>query len=546
MSTRLLLRLLGFGALALLLRLALLAGVLDDPTIGLQVDEAQYWGWSRELAWGYYSKPPGIAALIALSTAIGGDEVIGVRWLAMAVQVAAGVVLGLLAHDLARSVWPGQADRARRAAVWATLIALSNPIAGLLGLVATTDAPLLLCWTLAARALWRLQHTGRLVDGLGLGLWLGLGLLSKYTMAALLPGLLWWLWRRRHDGHGLPGQPATGRAPALALALVLTTLMLLPHLLWNAQTGWPTLHHTAEITVQAGPPDARSALAVLGALAGWLGGQWLMSGPLWLLLWLRWRRRLPAGAALPPAVRELLLALTVPLLVIGAAQALNAKAQINWTAPAMQGLVLALALWLAPAGRRPLRRAAGGIVALHLLLVSVLPLVGTVLRGSGLHGDDMPPPRALDLWARMRGWTPALQALAPAARAPLARGAVLIGADRTLISHGRHAWRDLPGADWHAWRPDSRRPPVDHYQLVAGWPATASAADRQRPLLIVSHGETLPPDWLAWLEPPVRLAGSRTAQGADRTLALTLWQARLRPEPAAAPTSTALEPLESR
>ncbi|KDB53677.1 hypothetical protein X805_07590 [Sphaerotilus natans subsp. natans DSM 6575] len=523
MSTRLLLRLLGFGALALLLRLALLAGVLDDPTIGLQVDEAQYWGWSRELAWGYYSKPPGIAALIAASTAIGGDGVIGVRWLAMAVQVAAGVALGLLAHDLAQAAWPEQADRARRAAVWATLIALSNPVAGLLGLAATTDAPLLLCWTLAARALWRLRRSGRLADGRGLGLWLGLGLLSKYTMAALLPGLLGWLWRRRHDGGPDP-------RPALALACALAALLLLPHLLWNAQAGWPTLHHTAEITVQAGPPGARTALAMLGSLAGWLGGQWLMSGPLWLPLWLRWRRRLPAGAALPPAVRELLLALTVPLLLIGAAQALNAKAQINWTAPAMQGLVLALALWLAPAGRRPLRRAAGVVVALHLLLVSTLPLIGGATRW--IHGEGAVPPRSLDLWARMRGWEPALQALAPAARDPLAAGAVLIGADRTLISHGRHAWRDLPGADWHAWRPDRRRPPADHYQLVAGWPGTASAADRQRPLLIVSHGETLPPDWLAWLEPPVRLAGSRTAQGAERTLVLTLWRTRLRDTPA--------------
>jgi len=38
---------------------------------GLFVDEAQYWDWSRDLAWGYFSKPPVLAALIRVSTALG-------------------------------------------------------------------------------------------------------------------------------------------------------------------------------------------------------------------------------------------------------------------------------------------------------------------------------------------------------------------------------------------------------------------------------------------------------------------------------------------
>jgi hypothetical protein len=46
-------RLLALVGAALLLRLAVLHGVLLDPAVGLQVDEAQYWGWSRDLQWGY-------------------------------------------------------------------------------------------------------------------------------------------------------------------------------------------------------------------------------------------------------------------------------------------------------------------------------------------------------------------------------------------------------------------------------------------------------------------------------------------------------------
>src|SRR5262245_43581123 len=39
----------------------------------LHGDEAQYWVWAQDLAFGYYSKPPVVAWLIAASTAVCGD-----------------------------------------------------------------------------------------------------------------------------------------------------------------------------------------------------------------------------------------------------------------------------------------------------------------------------------------------------------------------------------------------------------------------------------------------------------------------------------------
>src|SRR6201984_3931988 len=42
-------------------------------------DEAQYWVWSQKLTLGYYSKPPLVAWLIALTTGLFGDSEVAVR-----------------------------------------------------------------------------------------------------------------------------------------------------------------------------------------------------------------------------------------------------------------------------------------------------------------------------------------------------------------------------------------------------------------------------------------------------------------------------------
>ena len=63
-------------------------------------DEAQYWDWSRQLAWGYYSKPPMIAALIKFTTGIWGDGMLAVKLSSMLLYPLTAVFTGLLAQAL--------------------------------------------------------------------------------------------------------------------------------------------------------------------------------------------------------------------------------------------------------------------------------------------------------------------------------------------------------------------------------------------------------------------------------------------------------------
>lgn len=47
--------------------------VVYSTPIPLFFDEAQYWSWAQELAFGYHSKPPFIAWVIAATTFVCGD-----------------------------------------------------------------------------------------------------------------------------------------------------------------------------------------------------------------------------------------------------------------------------------------------------------------------------------------------------------------------------------------------------------------------------------------------------------------------------------------
>ncbi|HYA11691.1 MAG TPA: phosphatase PAP2 family protein, partial [Thermodesulfovibrionales bacterium] len=68
--------------------------------LDLSPDEAHYWEWSRRLDWSYYSKGPIIAYLIYIGTAILGDNVFGVRILAVIFSALGSIFMYLLGKKL--------------------------------------------------------------------------------------------------------------------------------------------------------------------------------------------------------------------------------------------------------------------------------------------------------------------------------------------------------------------------------------------------------------------------------------------------------------
>ncbi|MBT9610894.1 glycosyltransferase family 39 protein [Aquabacterium sp.] len=494
--------LLAFAVVLLIYRVWL----IGHSGISLFFDEAQYWDWSRHLAWGYYSKPPMIAGLIWLSTKLFGSGVVGVKLMTMLLYPVTAVVM----VGFARALWPTSSGV--RTGTVAGALFLTLPMVGALGLFASTDAPLLLCWTVAGWMLWRAQVTNRMAYWVGVGLACGLGLMSKYTMAAFALTALWTLWAVHGPRRGLmrPG-------PWVAIALAL--LILSPNLWWNAHHGFPTLQHTAELTTKSGRNGG-----LLSALE-FAGGQLLMLGPVVVVagLWLAWRQRRAlvgetpvaprsqwanSSQVMPPSPwahstlgsahsaagtqtrpvartsayylasvssRRYLWAMSLPLLLLALGQALYADANLNWAAPGMIGLTLLLATLLSPplvplAAPRPHRW-------LVIMLGGNLLLTGLVM-----HARDFstaPLPHQFDAMWRMRGWQEAFADLAPALDDPVVAGLPVLADQRVLITQAAYNWRSH-GVKTLFWNPKGTR--NNHYEL------TQSLPDRVGPdVLLISH-----------------------------------------------------------
>ena len=213
-------------ALVFLVRLAYLA----SGEIELSEDEAYQWTWSKHLALSYYSKPPLIAYTQFLGTKLWGDTEFGVRFFS---PVIAAIVSVLVLRFIG-------AQTSGRTAFFLTLALHAAPLAAAGSILMTIDPLLVLFWTAAMVAGWRAVNSEPSPGPwLRTGLFMGFGLLSKYTALFQLAcwALFFWLWppARRHLRSAGPW-----------LALLVVAICALPILIWNAQHGWITVEHVAQ------------------------------------------------------------------------------------------------------------------------------------------------------------------------------------------------------------------------------------------------------------------------------------------------------------
>ncbi|MCC7273216.1 MAG: glycosyltransferase family 39 protein [Alphaproteobacteria bacterium] len=440
---------------------------LAGGPIDLYGDEAQYWIWAKEPAFGYYSKPPLVAWLIAASTAILGDGAVAIKLPSALVHAATALVLFAIGRDLG-----GRAVAFWSAVVWATL-----PAVTLSALIISTDPPLLLCWALALHAFQRARRAPGFGWWLACGLWVGLGLLAKYAMGYFLLSAALYLLATPSD------RPLLWRR--LPATLAVAAALLAPNIAWNVANGFATIRHTGDNANLGG------TLFNPGALAEFLASQFLVFGPIPFLA------LLAALATGGDADGRRLGFFVWPTLVVACVIALLSRAHANWAAPAYVAATPLAVAWLVGRGRGRLVEVA---VALHVALAVVVMLGPAAVRAAGWE-----LPARYDPWRRVSGWAALGEEVGALRRRH--RDAGLLVDSRLLLCSLVYYVRPHP-FDVVKWNPDGVA--NDHFELTTH----LEQAPHARFLLVTARPD--PSEILARFASAERLAEIVVPLGPDR------------------------------
>lgn len=212
----------------LILSFVRLLYLILGPT-DLFLEEAQYWLWSTELDWSYYSKPPFVAYLNFLSTSIFGHTELAIKLNA----VTMGLIFTLFLYGISREFF-----KDNRKAFWTSMLVYAMPFFHTTFNFFLTDAPLLAAWSGAVFFYLRAVQSNQTKHWILLGICCGFGLLSKYTMVLFAPiVLMHLLWFHRYY--------LVQKGPYLSL--LVAAFFLLPVLIWNLQMDFISFRHVAAI-----------------------------------------------------------------------------------------------------------------------------------------------------------------------------------------------------------------------------------------------------------------------------------------------------------
>ncbi|HXP85206.1 MAG TPA: glycosyltransferase family 39 protein [Bryobacteraceae bacterium] len=226
----------GIGLLLLLASGEVLAHTLVNHRYGFFRDELGTLGDALHLAWGYVSYPPLAPFVARIALELFGPSLVGLRLFAALAHGAAMVLAGLMARELGGG---------RRAEVVAALAVGIAPVAVATSSLYEYVSFDYLWWVLAAYSTIRLLRPGgERRPGperwwLGIGLALGLGMMTRYTIAFFAAGLL----------GGLLLTPARRLLLSrwLWLGAALGLLLWLPNLWWQARHDFLSLEFLRSI-----------------------------------------------------------------------------------------------------------------------------------------------------------------------------------------------------------------------------------------------------------------------------------------------------------
>lgn len=424
-----------------------IAVVIASPS-EISPDEAQYWRWAQTLDFGYYSKPPLIAWIIALSTAIFGDSEWAIRIFAPALHGVGAFFLFLLGRRMFTA----------RIGAWAAAIYLLTPGIGLSSAIITTDAVLLPASAMAMYFLWRFREAPAFGNAALAGALIGLSMLGKYAALYLYGGVAIAAALDRNTRKALV-------SPAGAVLILASLVVLAPNLWWNIANDFATVSHTADNA------NLASAGFDPSHILTYLQDQAALFGPVTLLLLLGGCFFLAGRTDPETSAREVwLIGFFAPAMLVILTQEIMSRAHANWTASSIPSASILLAAWI--------DRAFGRLKVSPLLKtgLAVNAIIGLLFNIFWIFPGLADAANASSAMKGVRGWRETTDQLAARAR-QLDASAIMVD-DReiwhALDYYGRNrdmpplrAWQRGPSPRSHAEQAGRIQPGEDGGVLIA-------------------------------------------------------------------------------
>lgn len=297
----------------------------------LLFEEAYYWNYAQHLDIGYLDHPLMVAWIIKAMISLLGNTEFAVRLGAfMCWFVTAYFIFKLTLELFNRSI------AYRALAIMAML-----PVYFSFGFFMSPDAPVTACWAMAVYFFYQIIGNEKKRAWLGLGVAIGLGLISKYTISLLGLAMVLFLLINRSSRKWFT-------RPEPYIAVVIALLLFSPVVIWNFD------HHWASFTFQS---QGRLASKFSFSLPRFIGNVIVFLTPIGVLsvfaIVLSRKPLLANMASFTQAPTErikcnyfLLIWLTLFPVSVFATISLFRASKLNWTGPSWLALVPLMALLL--------------------------------------------------------------------------------------------------------------------------------------------------------------------------------------------------------
>ncbi len=190
--------------------------------LGLTVDEAHYWVYSKFLDLSYYDHPPMIGYIIKVFTDIFGINEFAVRFPSVIIFILTSWLFFICVKKLFNE----------KIAFIGIILLNILPVFSFLGAVVTIpDSPLSLFWMLSFYLFINIIETKEKKYWYMLGITIGFAFLSKYTAIMLYPSIfLFLLCSKEHRFWFVKKE--------LYLSMIISFILFLPVVIWNIQNNW--------------------------------------------------------------------------------------------------------------------------------------------------------------------------------------------------------------------------------------------------------------------------------------------------------------------